>query len=44
MGIVSGLVTKLNQPAGDIVREMGEEAYRLLKGAGGFVDAGASKL
>ncbi|KFZ07619.1 hypothetical protein V501_06284 [Pseudogymnoascus sp. VKM F-4519 (FW-2642)] len=31
MGYVGGLVTQLNQPAGDIVREMVDQAYELLR-------------
>jgi hypothetical protein len=44
MGQVAGLVTKLNQPAGDIVKEMSAEAYALLQGARNLVNGPSSKL
>jgi len=37
MGIVTGLINKPNQSAGDIVREISDEALKLLSSAGGFV-------
>jgi len=43
MGMVAGLVNKPNQSAGEIVREIVEEAAVLLKGAGGYVQT-SSKL
>lgn len=33
MGIVAGLVNKVDQPAGDIVREIVHEAYQVLNSA-----------
>jgi hypothetical protein len=42
MGYVAGLVTKLNQPAGEIVKEMSAEAYQILNGASRFTQG--SKL
>jgi len=41
MGYVGGMVTKLNQPAGEIVKEMAEQAYQLLRGTNKFVGGGA---
>ncbi|KFY88588.1 hypothetical protein V500_06261 [Pseudogymnoascus sp. VKM F-4518 (FW-2643)] len=38
MGYVGGLVTQLNQPAGDIVREMVDQAYQLLRSPSKFVN------
>jgi hypothetical protein len=43
MGIVAGLVNKRDQPAGDIVREIVQEAYEALNSASGFLRP-ASKL
>jgi hypothetical protein len=40
MGYVGGMVTKLNQPAGEIVKEMAEQAYQLLRGANRFLGGG----
>jgi hypothetical protein len=37
MGIVAGLVTKRDQPAGDIVREIVQEAYETLNSAQGYL-------
>lgn len=37
MGIVSGLVNKRDQPAGDIVREIVREAHEALKSSSGFI-------
>jgi NAD(P)H-dependent flavin oxidoreductase YrpB (nitropropane dioxygenase family) len=37
MGIVSGLVNKSEQPAAEIVREMVEEAYAVIKQANGYL-------
>lgn len=41
MGIVAGLVTKADQPAGVIVREIIDEATNLLESAGHFVKVSA---
>lgn len=43
MGYVAGMVNKVDQPAGEIVKEIAEEAYQLLKGASSLV-GGGSKL
>ena len=43
MGYAAGMVNKVNQPAGEIVREMVEEAYQLLNGAKNYVGS-SSKL
>lgn len=42
-GVVAALVNKRGQSAKQIVDEMNDEAYALLKGAGGYV-AGKAKL
>jgi hypothetical protein len=40
MGGVAGLVTKRDQPAGDIVREIIQEAYETLNSAQGYLRPG----
>jgi hypothetical protein len=37
MGIVAGFVTKLNQPTGDIVKEISAEALAILKTSSRFI-------
>jgi hypothetical protein len=44
MGIVAGLVTKLNQPAGEIVKEISDEALALLRQSNTFIGPPPSKL
>jgi hypothetical protein len=44
MGIVAGLVTKLNQPAGEIVKEISNEALILLQQSNTFIGPPPSKL
>jgi len=44
MGQVSGLLTRLNQPAGEIVKEISAEALELLQGARSLVGGSLSKL
>jgi NAD(P)H-dependent flavin oxidoreductase YrpB (nitropropane dioxygenase family) len=44
MGIVAGLVTKLNQPAGEIVKEISDEALALLRQSTTFIGPLPSKL
>lgn len=41
MGMVAGLVNKKDQPAGDIVREIVQEAYEALNSAQGYLRPGA---
>jgi uncharacterized protein YwbE len=38
MGIVAGLVTKRDQPAGEIVREIVQEAYQVLNSANQYLN------
>lgn len=41
MGVVSALVNKPNQTAAEIVKEMADEAVRLLGGAGNYLKPAA---
>ena len=44
MGIVAGLVTKLNQPAGEIVKEISNQALMLLRQSNDFISPQRSAL
>jgi hypothetical protein len=44
MGVVSAMVNTPNQPAAEIVREMMDEAVRMLGSASDFLRPASSKL